>query len=591
MISRRDLEFVLFEFLRVDELTRTERYEQHSRATFDAILDLSADIAEQHFASHNQSNDTIEPKLVDGVVEVNPDIKKALKVLSRSGLMAATFDEEVGGLQLPETIAGACWMWLLAANSTTTAYPMLALGGANLLLAHGTPDDAREFVDPMIEGRFLGTMCLSEPQAGSSLGAIRTRAVPDEGRVHRLFGQKMWISGGDHNLTENIVHLVLARIDGGPEGSKGLSLFIVPKTLSDNGHDAQRNDVVCVGLNHKMGFRGTSNAVLSFGDGEYQPDGRPGAVGYLVGEAGRGLSYMFHMMNESRIGVGACATALGYTGYLHALDYARTREQGRRLTDDGDDEAEIPIIEHPDVKRMLLAQKSYVEGALALNMYCRMLLDERRTAVDPDEVAEKNSLLGILTPIVKSWSAQWCLIANDLAIQVHGGYGYTRDYPVEQFYRDNRLNPIHEGTHGVQALDLLGRKVFQGDGFDLLMSRVRATIDRAAAAGSECVEFAEQLAEYVERIEACTALLRRCRDKEAALANATPYLEVLGHIVIGWIWLEQVLCADGRTGDFYEGKRQAARYFYSYEMPTVSYRIGFLESLDRTTIEMAVEWF
>lgn len=591
-MSRRDLEFILFELLSVDELTERERYYQHSRATFESLLDLCAHIAEQHFASHNQSNDFIEPKLVDGVVEVNPDIKKALEVLYRSGLMAATFDEEFGGLQLPETIAGACWMWLLAANPTTAAYPMLALGGANLLLAHGTPEDAREFVNPMIEGRFLGTMCLSEPQAGSSLAAIRTRAVPDQGRMYRLFGQKMWISGGDHNLTENIVHLVLARVDGGSEGTKGLSLFIVPKTLTGHGHAGQRNDVVCVGLNHKMGFRGTSNAVLSFGDGQYQPDGRPGAVGYLVGEAGRGLSYMFHMMNESRIGVGACATALGYTGYLHALEYARTREQGRRLAGDGD-EAEIPIIEHPDVKRMLLAQKSYVEGALALNMYCRMLLDERRTAGDPAEVAEKNRLLGILTPIVKSWSAQWCLIANDLAIQVHGGYGYTRDYPVEQFYRDNRLNPIHEGTHGVQALDLLGRKVHQDDGaaFDLLVSHIRATIESAAAAGDECAEFGGQLAKYVDQIEGCTAFLRFCRDQEAALANATTYLEVLGHIVIGWIWLKQVLCANGRTGDFYDGKRAAARYFYSYEMPAVNHRIGFLESLDRTTIGMEARWF
>lgn len=592
LMSRRDLEFILFEWLAVEKLTKTKRYSQHSRSTFEAVIDLGAQIAEQHFAPHNRSNDLLEPTLVDGTVRVNPDIKKALGVLNSSGLLAATFDEEYGGLQLPETITGACWMWLLAANPTTVAYSMLTLGNANLLLAHGTPQDKSDFVEPMIEGRFLGTMCLSEPQAGSSLAAVRTRAVPERGREYRLFGQKMWISGGDHDLSENIIHLVLARVEEASTGTKGLSLFIVPKMLTGKTRSGQRNDVLCVGLNHKMGFRGTSNAVLSFGDGQYQPDGRPGAVGYLVGQEGRGLHYMFHMMNESRIGVGACATALGYTGYLHALEYARVREQGRRLTK-GEDDTEVPIIEHPDVKRMLLAQKSYVEGALALNMYCRMLLDERNTASNPDETAEKNRLLGILTPIVKSWPAQWCLIANDLAIQVHGGYGYTRDYPVEQFYRDNRLNPIHEGTHGIQALDLLGRKILQDDGaaFGLLVSRMRSTIDRASMAGGASAELASQLAEYVEQIDTLTTFLRSCRDQEAALANATVYLEVLGHIVIAWIWLEQVLCAHGRTGDFYDGKRAAARFFYNYELPSVSHRIRFLESLDPTTVTMHAAWF
>lgn len=590
LMSRRDLEFLLFEWLAVEELTSRKRYCQHSRSTFQAALDLSAQIAEEHFAPHNRSNDLNEPTLVGDRVEVNPEIKKALAVLNSTGLLAATLDEELGGMQLPETISGACWIWLQAANPTTVAYPVLALANANLLLAHGTPDDRREFVEPMIEGRFLGTMCLSEPQAGSSLATIRTKAVHDQGRVYRLFGQKMWISGGDHDLSENIIHLVLARVQGAAAGTHGLSLFIVPKVLNCDGNSGQRNDVVCAGLNHKMGFRGTSNAVLSFGDGQYRPDGRPGAVGYLVGEEGHGLHYMFHMMNESRIIVGASATALGYTGYLHSLDYAKQRQQGKRLA--GSDDAEIPIVEHPDVKRMLLAQKSYVEGALALDLYCRMLLDEQKTGSEPD-AADATRLLGVLTPIVKSWPSQWCLVANDLAIQVHGGYGYTRDYPVEQFYRDNRLNPIHEGTHGIQAIDLLGRKIHQGDGatFDLLMARMRSTVDKASVASGECVEFGTQLLDYVERIEELTALLRGCNDQQAALANASIYMEVLGHVVIAWIWLEQVVCAHRRVGEFYDGKRAAARFFYRYELPSLSHRMDLLQSLDRTTVDMDTAWF
>jgi alkylation response protein AidB-like acyl-CoA dehydrogenase len=591
VMSRRDLDFLLFEWLRVDELTKRQRYEQHSRTTFAAALDLSARIAQERFAAHNRSNDLNEPTLVDGCVEVNPDIKKALDVLNSSGLLAATLDEELGGMQLPEAVAGACWMWFQAANPATVAYPMLTLANANLLLAHGTVEDRADFVDPMIEGRFLGTMCLSEPQAGSSLAAVRSRAVPDHDRQYRLFGQKMWISGGDHNLSENIIHLVLARVEGAPEGTRGLSLFIVPKMLTCQGNSGQRNDVVCVGLNHKMGFRGTTNAVLSFGDGQYRPDGRAGAIGYLIGEEGRGLHYMFHMMNESRIAVGASATALGYTAYLHAVDYAKERRQGRRLA--GTDSAEIPIVEHPDVKRMLLAQKSYVEGALALNLYCRLLLDEQKTAPTSDQVTNATLLLSVLTPIVKSWPSQWCLVANDLAIQVHGGYGYTRDYPVEQFYRDNRLNPIHEGAHGIQALDLLGRKIHHDDGaaFDLLISRIRSTVDRGFEGGEQCAGLAAELAAYARRVAAVTTLLRQCADQEAVLANATVYLEVLGHIVIAWMWLEQVLCAHGQAGDFYEGKRAAARFFYRYEMPAMSQRLDVLTNLDRTTVDMAPTWF
>jgi hypothetical protein len=404
----------------------------------------------------------------------------------------------------------------------------------------------------------------------------------------------MWISGGDHELTENIVHLVLAKIPGSPAGTKGISLFIVPKYLVESdGTVGDRNDVVLAGLNHKMGYRGITNTVLNFGEGGYRPGGEPGAIGYLIGEEHRGLSYMFHMMNEARLGVGIGAIALGYTGYLKSLDYARSRPQGRPVSAKDPTAPPVPIIEHADVKRMLLAQKSYVEGALALALYCSRLVDIANTAESSDERDQATALLDILTPIAKSWPSQWCLAANDLAIQVHGGYGYTREYDVEQHYRDNRLNPIHEGTHGIQSLDLLGRKVVQHDGANLAALH-RAMTDSIAAArraGDDAAHVAAQLDAVVQRLVAVTAGMFAAGDIAAALANSAVYLEAFGHVVIAWMWLEQLSAIAGRSGDFYDGKRQAARYFFRYELPKTGPQLDLLESLDRTTLEMRPEWF
>ena len=367
-----------------------------------------------------------------------------------------------GGAQLPIAVAQAGFAWFSAANVSTAGYMFLTMASANMLAKFGTDDQIESFVQPMLAGRFSGTMALSETQAGSSLADVMTRAEPQPDGTYRLFGSKMWISGAEHELTENIVNLVLAKIPGSAAGTKGISLFIVPKYLVDaDGTIGERNDVALVGLNHKMGQRGTTNTVLNFGDGSFTPAGKPGAVGYLVGEPHRGITYMFTMMNEARLGVGMGAVALGYTGYLKSLRYARERQQGRPLTAKEPLTPQVPIIEHADVKRMLLAQKAYVEGGLALLLYCAKLIDIQHSSDSEEERANAELLLDILTPMAKSWPSQWCLEANSLAIQVHGGYGYTREYDVEQHYRDNRLNLIHEGTHGIQSLDLLGRKVRQ----------------------------------------------------------------------------------------------------------------------------------
>jgi alkylation response protein AidB-like acyl-CoA dehydrogenase len=616
IVSRRDLSFLLYEWLDVESLTQRPRYAAHARETFEAALDTAEQIATDLFAPHARKGDLNEPHFDGERVHLVPEVKQALDAFVAAGLMAAEHDEEFGGMQLPLTVAKAAFAYFKGANVASSGYAMLTVGNANLLLAHGSPAQIDAFVRPALAGRFFGTMCLSEPQAGSSLSDITTRAEFERdsplGAQYRLTGNKMWISAGEHDLAENIVHLVLAKIPG-PDGkmipgTKGISLFVVPKYLvgvAGEGTTArvsvgERNDVVLAGLNHKMGYRGTSNCLLNFGEGKVRPEGRAGAVGYLVGQPGRGLAAMFHMMNEARIGVGLGATMLGYTAYLHSLEYARGRPQGRPIGPAGKDpaQAQIPIIQHADVKRMLLAQKAYAEGALALTLYCASLIDDEKTAESEEARAEAVLLLDILTPIAKSWPSQWCLEGNALAIQVHGGYGYTRDYMVEQFYRDNRLNSIHEGTHGIQALDLLGRKVVMREGaaFRLLGERMEDTIRRAShARHPDTQRWAAMLGDRVRRVAQVTQRAWAAGDPGRTLANATAYMEAFGHVVLAWIWLEQSLAASKHyqrsEGNFYHGKWQACRYFFLYELPKVDAMLELVESLDTTTLDMQDQWF
>ena len=602
ILSRRDLEFILYELLDVGSLTRRPRYADHSRETFDAALDTCERMATELFEPHYKKSDQNEPHFDGERVHIIPEVKQALDAFCQAGLMAAGQDYDLGGMQLPAVVNAACFAWFKGANVATAGYPFLTIGNANLLLAHGSKQQIDTYVRPMMEGRFFGTMCLSEPQAGSSLADIKTRAEPQADGSYRLFGNKMWISAGEHELSENIVHLVLAKIPGGPSGVRGISLFIVPRKLVNaDGSLGERNDVALAGLNHKMGYRGTVNTLLNFGEGKFKPGGGAGAVGYLVGEPNRGLACMFHMMNEARIGVGMGAVLLGYTGYLHALDYARSRPQGRHPGAKDPSSPQVPIVEHADVRRMLLAQKSYVEGGLALCLYCARLVDEQKTGESEAACGEARLLLDILTPIAKSWPSQWCLEANSLAIQVHGGYGYTRDYKVEQFYRDNRLNPIHEGTHGIQAMDLLGRKVGmeQGRAFELLLGRIGEAAGAAAACEGELLpQCAQALNAAVLDAALTTRQLLYGRDANLMLANASVYLEMLGHVVIAWIWLRQAVLAErslaAAQGDdkaFYLGKLQACQYFFRYELPRTAPQNELLRKLDATCLEMRDAWF
>jgi alkylation response protein AidB-like acyl-CoA dehydrogenase len=579
LMSRRDLDFLLYEWLAVDALTKRERFADHSRETFDGVLDLCEELATRYFAPHNKTSDANEPTFDGTRVTVIGEVKEALDAFAKADLIGMSMDGALGGAQLPVCVAQAGFAWMSAANVSTSGYVMLTIANANLLAKFGTDEQRERYVLPMLAGRFTGTMALSETQAGSSLADITTRAEPRDDGTYRLFGSKMWISGAEHEMSENIVNLVLAKIPGGPAGTKGISLFVVPKFLADG----TRNGVTISGLNHKMGQRGITNTVLDL----------DGAIGYLVGEPHRGLTYMFHMMNEARLGVGMGAVSLGYTGYLKSLQYARERPQGRPVTAKDPTAPQVPIVEHADVKRMLLAQKAYVEGGLALALYCARLIDVAQTAESDAERDETTLLLDILTPVAKSWPSQWCLEANNLAIQVHGGYGYTREYDVEQHYRDNRLNPIHEGTHGIQSLDLLGRKVTQRGGASLteLGKHVTDTVERAASAGDDAAELAAQLDASWQRLVAVTAGMFGSGDAEAAMANSVVYLEAFGHVVLAWMWLEQFIATEGQSGDFYDGKRQAARYFFRYELPRTAPQLDLLESLDRTTLDMRDAWF
>ncbi len=592
-INPRDVRFVLYELLDVEKLSARSRFKDHGRETFDAVLDTAHAIARDKFQPHNRKADLNEPHLVDGKVRTIPEVAPAIAAFNEAGFLSAHMDEEEGGLQLPWTVAQACMAFFQGANVGTIAYPFLTMANANLLRAFGTQEQKALYLKPMLEGRYFGTMMLTEPQAGSSLSDVATRAEPQPEGHYKLKGTKIFISGGDHELSENIVHLALARIAGAPPGVKGLSLFLVPRYLVNaDGTRGKRNDVALAGLIEKMGYRGTVSTMIKFGENN-------DCVGYLVGQANQGLTCMFHMMNEARIGVGMGAVMLGYAGYLASLDYARNRPQGRPPQEKDPTKKQVPLIEHADIRRMLLAQKSYVEGAFALGLFCARLVDEKATAPDEKAKREAHLLLEILTPVIKAWPSDWCLKANELAIQIHGGYGYTRDFTVEQHYRDNRLNPIHEGTNGIQALDLLGRKASFENGAALaLLTAEMAKTAEAAKKDASLRAWGDALLAAAADAKATTDALHVAKDKgeiNLFLANATVYLDMIGHLVIAWMWLKQAVAAaphaNGPETDFYRGKLAACRYFFHWELPKTRAQGELLRSLDSTCLDVTPALF
>ena len=593
IVNRRDLDFVLYETLGLDKILKSDRYADYDRESLDAIMDLCQAIAEDQFLPCAAKLDENEPKFVDGKVETISELKEAIAAYQEAGLCASAYDSDIGGMQLPWMMDQALNGMFVCANNPAHIYLFLTQGVANMLNACGSDELKRKYLPNLVDGNWFGTMCLSEPQAGSSLADIRTKADFNADGSYSISGTKMWISGGEQDITENIIHMVLAKIPGSPPGVKGISLFLVPKNrVNADGSIGDFNNIALAGLNHKMGCRGATNCLLNFGESG-------DSIGYLVGEPNQGLANMFHMMNEARISVGMSAVMTGLGGYLYSLDYARNRPQGRPLVNRNPEDPQIMISEHADIKRMLMTQKAFIEGAQTLIYYCAELIDTKKLLDDKDQCQRIDLLLDLLTPICKSWPSEYCLEANKLAIQVLGGYGYTREYPVERLYRDNRLNHIHEGTWGIQGLDILGRKVRMhgGAAVSILRQEIQETID-SAISHPELVSFCEQLKTSLLLVEDTIDAVSKADDPSLALANATIFLDAIGHLVIAWMWLKQAVAAlEGKqkenTADeaFYEGKISAMKFFFNYELPKIKPNLELVAQLDSTCYDLTAEQF
>ena len=596
LINDFELPFQLYDVLDSDSLTEHAKFSEHSRETFDAVLDTAKKIATDLFLPHNHLADKHEPQFDGKTVSMIDDVKVAFDAFRESGFIAGRYRFDDGGMQLPETVMTAVAGYFMAANPSTTAYPFLTSAAINVISHFASAEVKDAFMPRMLTGEFTGTMALTEPHAGSSLADIKTTALEQPDGSYRIKGSKIYISGGDHELSDNIVHLVLAKIPGGPGGVKGISLFVVPKyRLLADGGIGERNDVHLTGLLHKLGYRGTTSTALSFGDkGECH--------GYLVGEPHFGLRYMFKMMNEARIGVGFGAAMIGYRGYQYSLDYAKDRTQGRIAPNNKPEHDATAIINHGDVKRMLLAQKAYSEGGMALCLYGSNLIDRINTNDDDTVKNELSELLDLLTPVIKAWPSEYGPKANDLGIQVLGGAGYTREYHAEQFWRDNRLNPIHEGTNGVQALDLSFRKLWQNKGLGIQILKREMTQDLQSITTPQTAKLAGKLMPYTEHLHEVLVHLSKILPTEKAITltgNAQALMNIFASIVVSWIWIrqaskaEQLLAieSDSDKQNFYHGKIQAAKYFIDWELPTIQRDIELLHNDNSVCTDMQAEWF
>ncbi|MBM4325804.1 MAG: acyl-CoA dehydrogenase [Deltaproteobacteria bacterium] len=594
-MSERNLKFVLYEVLDLESLTKLPYYQDHSREIFDLTLDTAIRMGRDLLAPAFQEMDKQQPQLVNGEVKVHSLVRTFMKESGEGGWIGAGFPYDAGGQQLPTTVAMAAGFVFGAANFAAGAYPLLTTGASHLILSFGS-DELREiYVPQMLSGKWQGTMALTEPQAGSSLSDITTRAEPTDEGYYKIFGQKIFISAGDHSGVDNVIHLMLAKIKGAPLGVKGISLFVVPKKRLDPDGTLVSNDVTTVGVYHKMGYKGCPITQLSMGE---NGDCR----GYLVGEPHKGLSYMFQMMNEARLGVGMQATSIAAAAYYASLEYAGERPQGRKIATKDPSLPQVPIIEHADVRRMLLFQRAITEGSLSLLLQCSLYADLAAHS-EGEEKERYDLLLDLLTPVAKSYPSEMGILSVSQGLQILGGYGYCDEFPLEQYYRDIRIHPIHEGTTGIQALDLLGRKVVMKNGAAarLYFEEVYQAITPALQ-DPTLKPYAEKLQEALGTLQAVTTHLVGFALKgevELFLADATLYLELFGIIAVAWQWLLQGLAAQeglqaGPTEQealFYQGKLMTMRYFYHYEFPKIQGLATRLTDGVAVTTEMNRELF
>ena len=589
--SKKDLYFQLFENLNCVQLTEIPFFGDHSEESFKLILDAAAQIAEKNLYPILAEMDRNEPILVDGKIKIHPKMKEIVEKFGEDGWINATFPYQEGGQQVPWTIHLAAGFILQAANYSASVFPFLTTGAANLIRSFGSQKLIETFTPLMYAGKWQGTMALTEPDAGSSLADLITTAYRTvDPTVYKIKGQKIYISCGDHDACENFIHLLLARIEGAPAGTKGISLFIVPQKRIENG---ESNDVLTQGIYHKMGYKGAPIAHLMLGSED-------GCEGYLVGEPNKGLSYMFQMMNEARLGVGMNAVAIATAAYTKSLAYAKERPQGRKISEKDLSKPQISIIQHADVKRMLLFQKSVAEGSLALVLYCAQLSD--RLTHEKDEIVknELENLLNLLTPIAKSYPAEMGILSTSAAVQILGGAGYTTDFAIEQYFRDARIHPIHEGTTGIQGLDLLGRKLLAQNelGWKIWQKEIRNTLEVIATfpdLKDIQLEFEIQLQNISKATE--SLLNKSQQGPEVFLADATLFLEMAGILALGWIWMNQAIVSSKKLEEvdsernFYLGKIETARYFAGYELVKIESISKRLLADFFPTLNMQEDWF
>jgi alkylation response protein AidB-like acyl-CoA dehydrogenase len=579
--SRRNLDFTLFELLNVEELTQFEYFNAHDRETFSMVLDAATDIAEKIMKPAFVDADRHQPELIDGKVKVHQGVHDYFKAFSEIGLMAAPFPFEYGGQQLPKVVASAAEFIGGSANNSFVMYPDLTKGAANLIISFGTDEQKDQFARKMLSGEWTGTMCLTETQAGSSLSDIATIAYPQADGTYKIKGQKIFISAGDHDITDNIIHLVLARIEGAPKGTKGISLFIVPKNrenvIATEGSQLVSNDVASIGIYHKMGQKATPAMHLGFGE-------KDDCIGYLLGEENRGLPHMFLMMNGARLGVGMGGIHIASAAYYASLQYAIERPQGRRLNEKNNLGEPTTIVHHPDVRRMLLLQKSIMEGGLSFILQCCKYLDlEKAYYHDPSVKQHYNDLLELLTPVAKTFGAEMGLLSVNQGIQVLGGYGYTEDFELEQLARDVRIMSLYEGTTGIQAQAVLGRQIPRNGGkaIDLWINEVKKDIE-AAQAHAALKPYAAILENNINEWKTTTTHLLSIAMKgnaEVFLSDANLYLELFSILNVSWMWLKQATVAQhaldtqnpsGGEQQFYASKIHTMQFYYHYELPRVS---------------------
>lgn len=598
LLDERFIDFLLDAVHPLDEVLARPMFADHDRETCALYLDGARRLAREVLWPTYKLMDEEPPELVDGRVKVHPSLKGIYRHLVEMGSIIASRSPEVGGAGLPQVVATMAEIWMMAGNGAAVGYPLLTAGAGHLIEAFGDETSRALFLEPMYAGRWTGTMALTEPQAGSSLADLTTKATPTEGGTYRLVGSKIFISGGDQDLTENVVHLTLARIEGAPAGTRGISLFAVPR-LRPEGDELVDNDVIVSQLLHKIGWKGLPSLGISLGE-------RGDCHGWLIGEPGHGLKAMFQMMNAARLSVGSQASATAAVAYYESLAYARERTQGRPLGVKDPTTPPVPLTTHPDVRRMLLRQKAIVEGSIALVVGTARWTDLARAAETEAERTHAALLVEILTPIVKTFPSEFGFDANVLAVQIHGGYGYTSEYVPEALMRDQKLNTIHEGTTGIQGLDLLGRKAMMKGGAALraLATAIGADVKRARAAEIEpamCDALDASNARFAE-VTMALGMKGMQGDVEGMLLHSTDYLTALSIHVVAWQWLRMVAAGTGSKGngaktggsksaDAALGRRQAARYWFAAEVPRIAHLLSLCAEAEGSYREMQDAWF